>query len=113
MTVSREPRIPIDCPACEGLGYGTDMETCWSCRGSRILKVSEGAFARINGLPRKMERHRLYNADEIAIIKGPGSWKERLQKLEDAGYTDRSYDSIGDKLKKIKEEEARAREIGA
>lgn len=105
MSISRKPKIPIDCPACEGLGLGTDGETCWSCKGSCVWLASEAEYAKINGLTEKMERHRLYNDDEKKIIMGLGKRREKLKLLHSKGYKDRTYGAIGVQFKKWRAED--------
>jgi DnaJ-class molecular chaperone len=104
MSISRKPKIPIDCPACEGIGLGTDGETCWSCRGSKVWLVSEAVYAKIHGLVDKMERHRLYTDEEKKIIMGAGKRREKLKLLISKGYDDRTYGAIGAQAKKWRDE---------
>lgn len=104
MTISRKPKIPIPCPACEGIGLGTDGETCWSCHGSCVFLVSEAEYAKITGTAEKMERHRIYDDEEKKIIMGPGKRREKLTLLHAEGYKDRTYGAIGTQAKKWRAE---------
>ena len=105
MSISREPEVPITCPACKGRGVGTDGCTCMSCDGSLVLLISKAAYARLTGDREKEERHRIYNGEEKKIIMGPGKRRKKLERLHAKGYTDRSYKAIGVQFKKWRAEE--------